>query len=67
VVEVTAPGRTVYIARQTAIDASRKFTEGFRAQATQVFENLKVALAAAGAGFEHVVKINSYLTNTTES
>jgi len=63
VVEVTAPGRTVYIAGQTAIDASGKVTEGFRAQATQVFENLKVALAAAGAGFEHVVKINSYLTD----
>src|SRR5215469_4449235 len=64
VVEVPAPGCTVYIAGQTAIDASGKVAEGFRAQATQVFENLK-ALAAAGAGFEHVVKINSYLTEPT--
>ena len=28
-----------------------------------MFENLKIALASASAGFEHVVKINSYLTD----
>lgn len=27
------------------------------------FENLKNALAAVGAGFEHVVKLNNYLTD----
>jgi enamine deaminase RidA (YjgF/YER057c/UK114 family) len=32
----------------------------FRAQATQCFENLKAGLAAAGATFEHVVKITCY-------
>jgi len=63
VVEVTAPGRMVYIAGQTGVDAGGRAPEGFRAQATQVFENLKIALASAGAGFEHVVKINSYLTD----
>ena len=61
VVEVTAPGRMVYIAGQTGVDAGGRVPEGFRAQATQVFENLKIALASAGAGFEHVVKLNSYL------
>ena len=45
------------------VDAGGRVPEGFRAQATQVFENLKIALASAGAGFEHVVKINSYLTD----
>jgi enamine deaminase RidA (YjgF/YER057c/UK114 family) len=63
VAEVTGPGRTVYVAGQTAVDASGKVAEGFRAQATQVFENLKVALTAAGASFEHVVKLNSYMTD----
>jgi enamine deaminase RidA (YjgF/YER057c/UK114 family) len=63
VVEVMAPGRTVYIAGQTAVDAGGRVPDGFRAQAAQVFENLKIALAAAGASFEHVVKINSYLTD----
>ena len=63
VVEVIAPGRMVYIAGQTGVDAGGRVPEGFRAQATQVFENLKIALASAGAGFEHVVKLNSYLTD----
>jgi enamine deaminase RidA (YjgF/YER057c/UK114 family) len=35
----------------------------FRAQATQVFENLQTALRSAGAGFEHVVKLNAYTTS----
>jgi enamine deaminase RidA (YjgF/YER057c/UK114 family) len=35
----------------------------FRAQATEVFENLKSALQAVGGGFEHLVKINVYFTD----
>jgi enamine deaminase RidA (YjgF/YER057c/UK114 family) len=35
----------------------------FRAQATQCFENIKAALAATGATFEHVVKVNNYLVD----
>jgi enamine deaminase RidA (YjgF/YER057c/UK114 family) len=33
----------------------------FRAQAVQCFENLKLALAAVGATFDHVVKVTNYL------
>jgi enamine deaminase RidA (YjgF/YER057c/UK114 family) len=61
--EVLGSGRTLFIAGQTATDAAGKVADGFRAQAVQVYENLKVALAAAGAGFEHVVKVNTYLTD----
>jgi enamine deaminase RidA (YjgF/YER057c/UK114 family) len=35
----------------------------FRAQAHKAFENLRTALAAAGASFEHVVKTNIYLAD----
>jgi enamine deaminase RidA (YjgF/YER057c/UK114 family) len=66
VIEVTGPGRTVYIAGQTGRDATGKLAGApgdFRAQATQAFENLKNALAAVGAGFEHVVKLNNYLVD----
>ena len=28
-----------------------------------MFENVKTALAAVGGGFEHIVKLNNYLTN----
>ena len=63
VVEVNGPHRTVYIAGQTGVDASGKLADGFRAQAVQVMENIKAALAAVGGSFEHVVKVNSYLTD----
>ena len=64
VVEAASPGRIVYIAGQLGLDLDNKIvgTIGdFRAQAEQTFANLKNALAAAGAGFEHVVKLNNYL------
>ena len=35
----------------------------FRAQATQCFENLKAALAAVDAGFEHVAKFTCYFVD----
>ena len=63
VVEVTGPGRTVYLAGQTGGDANGKVAEGIRAQTTQVLENIKTALAFAGGVFEHVVKITSYLVD----
>lgn len=60
VVEVLS-GRTVYIAGQVAFDQSGKLVgkEDFAAQTTQVFENLKLALAAIGATFDNVVKVNT--------
>lgn len=62
VVTVTG-GRTIYLAGQVALDASGKLVGpgDFRAQAVQVFENIKTALAAAGASFSHVVKLNMYV------
>jgi enamine deaminase RidA (YjgF/YER057c/UK114 family) len=63
VVEVNGPHRTIYLAGQTGVDASGKVAEGFRAQAVQVMENIKMALASVGGGFEHIVKLTSYLTN----
>ncbi len=63
VIEATGPGRTVYIAGQLGLNRDGKLAGppgDFRAQAKQAFENLKNALAA---GFEHVVKLNNYLTD----
>ena len=67
IVEVTG-GRTVYIAGQTALDLSFKIVGkgDFRAQAQQVFENLKAALTAIGADFTHVVKLTIYLIDMTQ-
>jgi enamine deaminase RidA (YjgF/YER057c/UK114 family) len=64
VVEVTGPVRTVFVAGQLALAGGKLVPPGdFRAQAVQVFENLKVALAAVGAGFDTVVKLNTYLAD----
>jgi enamine deaminase RidA (YjgF/YER057c/UK114 family) len=66
VVEMTGPGRIVYIAGQLGIDRDGRVVGApgdFRAQAVQAFENLKSALAAVGAGFDQVVKVNNYLVD----
>src|SRR6516164_3462356 len=62
-VEVTAPGRIVYIAGQLGVDRDGKVVGDFRRQAVQTFENLKTALAVVGAQFRHVVKLNNYLVD----
>ncbi len=68
VVEVTGPGKTVYISGQIALDKSGNLVGGadMKAQAEQVFKNLEAALAAAGATFDNVVKMNTYTTDMTQ-
>jgi enamine deaminase RidA (YjgF/YER057c/UK114 family) len=62
VVEVNGPHRIVFLAGQTGQDANGKLAQGgIRGQATQVMENIKTALASVGGGFEHVVKLNTYM------
>ena len=67
VAEVTA-GRPVYIAGQVALDPAGELVGpgDIRAQAVQVFENLRTALGSVGAGFEQVVKLNLYLVDATQ-
>jgi enamine deaminase RidA (YjgF/YER057c/UK114 family) len=57
VVTVEGPHRMVYVGGQNAVDAAgRVVGEGdVAAQCAQVAKNLRAALAAAGAGPEHVV------------
>src|SRR5579872_2812565 len=56
-------GTLVFIAGQVSADASGKLVgEGnFEVQVEQVFKNLKLALAAAGANMADIVKMNTYL------
>ena len=62
-VVVPRPGKLVFIAGQVANDKQGKLVgkDDLKAQAIQVFENLKAALSAAGATFDDVVKINWYV------
>ena len=62
-------GRLVYVAGQVALDPSGKLVGpgDFHAQAEQTFENLKAALAASGATFDNVVKLNSYFVDIKQA
>jgi reactive intermediate/imine deaminase len=68
VVEVTGPARTVYVAGQLPVDAKGTVVgaRDMKAQAEQVFKNLETALAAAGARFDDVVKMNTYVTDISQ-
>ena len=66
VVETSSPSRTIYLSGQLGMTLDGKFAGAsgdFRAQAVQCFDNLKLALAAAGASFEHVVKVTAYFVD----
>lgn len=63
VVVVTGSVKTVYVGGQDAVDASGTIigSGDLRAQAEQVLKNIEVALAAAGAQWEHIIKWNLYV------
>jgi len=63
VIVVTNPARTIYIGGQDALDAQGNIVGkgDIKAQVEQIFHNLQVALAAGGAGIEHVIKWNLYV------
>jgi enamine deaminase RidA (YjgF/YER057c/UK114 family) len=66
VVEATGPNRLIFIAGQLGLDIDNKLVGAqgdFRAQAFRAFDNLRLALADAGATFKDVVKLNNYLTD----
>ena len=64
VVDVNRPGRILYLAGQLGTDPSGKVVSSdFREQATKTYENIKVALAAVGAKWDDVIKMNVYLTD----
>ena len=66
VVEATGPNRLIFIAGQLGLDLENKLVGepgDFRAQALKAVDNLKLALADAGATIKDVVKINNYLVD----
>ena len=66
-VVVASPGKLIFISGQVARDKQGNLVGkgDLKAQAEQVFTNLKAALAGAGASFDDVVKINWYVRNYT--
>lgn len=61
-------GRLVAVSGQVPLDAEGQLvgTDDPEAQVRQVFDNLRTALAAAGAGLEHVVKLTIFLTDMAD-
>ena len=57
---VSGPVRTIYVGGQDAITADGEIVGkgDLGAQTTQILTNIETALAAAGAGLEHVIKWN---------
>jgi enamine deaminase RidA (YjgF/YER057c/UK114 family) len=64
IVDVSA-GRIIFIAGQTALDRDGNLVgkDDFAAQATQVFENLAIALQASGCTAANLVKLTVFLTD----
>jgi enamine deaminase RidA (YjgF/YER057c/UK114 family) len=62
-IAVSGPAKTIYVGGQDAVDAAGNIVGkgDIQAQTVQVLENVQKALAAAGAGLEHVIKWNVYL------
>jgi enamine deaminase RidA (YjgF/YER057c/UK114 family) len=61
---VTATGsKTIYVSGQVSVNEKAEVVGkgDFRAQVERTFENLKAALAAAGATFKDVVKVTYFV------
>jgi enamine deaminase RidA (YjgF/YER057c/UK114 family) len=60
---VSGPVRTIYIGGQDAVTADGEIVGrgDLAAQTTQILRNIETGLAAAGAGWEHLVKLNIFV------
>ncbi len=68
-VVVAQGSRTIYVSGQVSANEKGEIInkDDFTAQVKQVHENLKIALAAAGATVNDVVKVTAYVVNTDAS
>jgi 2-iminobutanoate/2-iminopropanoate deaminase len=66
---VATGGRTVYVAGMTARDKNGEVVGvgDLRVQTTQVLENMKAVLAAAGATMGDVVKLTVFMRDLSQS
>ncbi|HEX5028251.1 MAG TPA: RidA family protein [Gaiellaceae bacterium] len=63
--DAVVAGDFVYVSGIVPVDGDGQLVGGddVVAQVRQVFENMRVVLAAAGSGFEDVVKVTLFLTD----
>ena len=67
-VVTVAGGDLVFIAGQVSLDASGAVVGAgdFAAHATQTFQNLMAALAAAGASATNIIKLTTFVTDMNQ-
>jgi enamine deaminase RidA (YjgF/YER057c/UK114 family) len=58
--------RLLFISGQVPENSDGSVPEGFEAQCEQAWRNILAVLAAAGLGVEHLVKINTFLTDRSQ-
>lgn len=65
--QAVTSGHLVFTAGQIpATDAAGSQPETFEQQVRQTLLNLKAVLEAAGSGFDHIIKVNGYLTDPAQ-
>jgi enamine deaminase RidA (YjgF/YER057c/UK114 family) len=64
--ELSQHRRLLFISGQVPENADGGVPEGFEAQCEQAWRNIIAVLAAAGLGVEHLVKINTFLTDRSQ-
>ncbi|WP_307800987.1 RidA family protein [Actinomadura violacea] len=68
VISVDVPGRLIVVSGQIALDGEGNLVGpgDLEAQTRQVFTNLEAALAAAGARWEHVIRLGYFLRDASK-
>lgn len=61
--QAVVSGNLVWTAGQIPLDASGSQPDSFEERVRQTLRNLEACLRAAGSDFDHVIKVNGYLTN----
>ncbi|WP_394823800.1 RidA family protein [Pendulispora albinea] len=65
--EVQGPARTLYISGQIPERPGGEVPTDFEAQCEAVWSNIHEVLKSAGMGFEHLVKVTTYLTHRDQA
>ncbi|WP_065756608.1 RidA family protein [Bradyrhizobium paxllaeri] len=64
--ELSQHRRLLFVSGQVPENSDGSVPEGFEAQCEQAWHNVIAVLAAAGLGVEHLVKINTFLTDKSQ-
>lgn len=62
-VEVTGPGRWLYLSGQIPVAPDGSLAAGFTGQCEQVWDNIETQLAAAGMTLDNLVKVTTFLSD----